>query len=338
MADEITNIADIIEPKLFLPYMIQRSTALNAFVQAGIIEPSAEFDALVTGGGTLIDMPFWQSLSGEDQIIKSTGSLESKKIGTGRDVAIKQMRADMWSNHDLARVISGSDPAAAIGEMLGQYWAEKTHNTALAFLRGIFGAASMSSNVLHIHHTAGGAGSAVTANKFNGSTFIDAQQCLGDHKKFLTAICIHSQVESALRKQDLIDDIPDSQGQATIPTFQGLRVVIDDGMPTETIDGDTVYTTYLFARGAIALGFDRDNPPVEGGTGTFQLEWERNGRSHVTSLINRRRFLMHLRGVKWTGNTMVDQAPTNAELAIAANWERVYDPKNVRVVQFKHNI
>jgi hypothetical protein len=248
MADEITNVADIIEPSVFLPYMIQRSTALNAFVQAGIIEPSAEFDNLVTGGGTLIDMPFWNSLSGEDQIIKSTGSLEAKKITTGKDVAIKQMRADMWSNHDLARIISGSDPAAAIGQLLGQYWAEKTQATALAFLRGIFGATNMSSNVLHIHHTSGGAGSAVTANKFNGVTFIDAQQCLGDHKKFLTAICVHSEVESALRKQDLIDDIPDSQGAGTIPIFQGLRVVIDDGMPKETVDGDAFYTSYLFSR------------------------------------------------------------------------------------------
>ena len=42
---------------------------------------------------------------------------------------------------------------------------------------------------------------------------------------------MHSATEAALRKLDLIDFIPDSQGEAQIRTFQGRRVIVDDGWP-----------------------------------------------------------------------------------------------------------
>jgi hypothetical protein len=35
---------------------------------------------------------------------------------------------------------------------------------------------------------------------------------------------------------------------------------------------------------------------------------------------------------------MAAESPTNAEYATSANWTRVYDPKLVRVVKFRHNI
>ena len=46
--------------------------------------------------------------------------------------------------------------------------------------------------------------------KWSGSAFIDAQQLLGDNKAELTAVVMHSAVEAALRKQDLIDVIQPS--------------------------------------------------------------------------------------------------------------------------------
>jgi hypothetical protein len=45
---------------------------------------------------------------------------------------------------------------------------------------------------------------------------------------------------------------------------------------------------------------------------------------------------MHPRGVKWLGGTQAGVTPANSELATATNWQRVYDPKIVRIVAFKH--
>ena len=53
---------------------------------------------------------------------------------------------------------------------------------------------------------------------------------------------------------------------------------------------------------------------------------------------NRRRFILHPRGVKFTSASVAGANPTNAELALAANWVRVWENKNVPVVAVTHNI
>jgi hypothetical protein len=47
---------------------------------------------------------------------------------------------------------------------------------------------------------------------------------------------MHSATEAALRKLDLIDFIPDSEGKAMLRTFQGRRVVVDDNVPTRPVE------------------------------------------------------------------------------------------------------
>ena len=151
---------------------------------------------------------------------------------------------------------------------------------------------------------------------------------------------MHSAVEAALRKLDLIDFIPDSQGEAQIRTFQGRRVIVDDGCPSRagTTDG-LVYTTYLFGPGAFGMGFaDLNGAPVEGGHGTEGCEMARDALNSDTFLVNRRRFIMHPRGVKFTSASVAGANPTNAELETAANWVRVWENKNVPVVAVTHNI
>ncbi|ENA2362942.1 major capsid protein, partial [Acinetobacter baumannii] len=101
------------------------------------------------------------------------------------------------------------------------------------------------------------------------------------------------------------------------------RVIVDDGMPVE---GD-VFTSYLFGYGAI--GFQDIGAPVG-------VETDRDSLAGTDILINRRHFVLHPRGIKWAGDTGI--APNNAGLATAGNWERVYDPKQIRIVAFKHKI
>ena len=46
-----------------------------------------------------------------------------------------------------------------------------------------------------------------------------------------------------------------------------------------------------------------------------------------TVLINRRRYILHPRGVKFTSASVAGDSPTNAELETAANWVRVWESK-----------
>src|SRR5512147_383555 len=150
---------------------------------------------------------------------------------------------------------------------------------------------------------------------------------------------MHSATEAALRKLDLIDFLPDSEGKPMLRTFQGRRVIVDDTLPVRagTTDGQ-VYTTYLFGPGAFGKGVSPlDGEPLQGGHGTTGCEMARVPLDSDTILINRRRYILHPRGVKFTSAAVAGDSPTNAELENQANWIRVFENKNVRIVAIVHN-
>lgn len=95
-----------------------------------------------------------------------------------------------------------------------------------------------------------------------------------------------------------------------------------------------VFSTYLFGNGAIALG----NGSPAGFVPTETDRAKRKG-SGVDYLINRKTMILHPRGIAFT-NTNVEktEGPSRAELSDAANWKPVYEPKQIRIVEFKHKI
>ena len=208
----------------------------------------------------------------------------------------------------------------AIVDLVAAYWARRQQVTLLSILKGVFGGTStkMAGNSLDI--------SAETGNDaaFTGETFINASYKLGDAEEKLTALAVHSSVYANLRKQNLIEFLLASDN-TKIPTYMGKRVIVDDGMP---LDGD-VFTSYIFGEGAIGLG---------NGAAPVPTETDRDALAGDDILINRQHFLLHPRGVKFTNKSVAGSSPTNAELATASNWERVYEPKNIRIVQFKHKL
>jgi len=281
-------------------------------------------------------MPFWQDINPARQILADNAALTVNKIGASKDIARLQKDGNAWSVNDLAKALSGDDPMGALVELVGDYWIRVDQGLILSSLKGIFGSASMAGNKLTIASETIAGQSAVT--RLNGATFVDATVKLGDRGDQLTAVAMHSATEAALRKLDLIDFIPDSAGKAQIKTFQGRRVIVDDGMPVRngTTDG-LVYTTYLFGPGAFARGAAPLTTPVQGGHGTEGVEWGRAPLDSDTNFVNRRHFILHPRGVKFNSAAVAGASPTNAELENQANWTRVFENKNVRIVAVDHN-
>ena len=333
-----TAVADIIIPTLFEKYAIERTAELAAFGQCGIIESAPEFDAIASEGGREVKMPFWKDLTATRQLLSDSASLTVNKITSDQDIARLHNDAQVWSVNHLAKVVSGDDPMQAIVNLVAEYWARTDEGLIVSCLKGMFAAGSMAGNLLAIH--AESVATTLNSTKLNGSTFVDACAKLGDRADRLTAVAMHSATEAALRKLDLIDFIPDSEGKSMLRTFQGRRVVVDDNLPTRagTTDG-TVYTTYLFGHGAFGKGSATlDSKPLEGGFGTEGVEIARVPLDSDTVLINRRRYVLHPRGVKFTSASVAGDSPTNAELETAANWTRVWENKNVRIVAVTHSI
>ncbi|QEZ67999.1 coat protein [Paraclostridium bifermentans] len=314
-----TKIADVIVPEVFNPYVIERTAELSALVKCGIIVKDKELDSLALAGGRLINMPYWKDLNGDDEVLDDNGALTPGKITAGQDVAALLMRGKAWSVNDLATALSGDDPMKAIGDLVAEYWARQRQKTLLAVLKGVFASSTMSGNVHDISSLEG------DLAKINGTSFIDAKTKLGDASDKLTAVAMHSTVFAELEKQNLIQYIPNSQGVVDFPSYLGRKVIVDDGCPK---DGD-VYTTYLFGQGAIGEG---------NGAAPVPTETDRDSLAGEDILINRQHFLLHPRGVKFTDTSVAKKSPSNAELANQANWSRVYENKNIRIVAFKHKI
>lgn len=318
MPENKTRIQDVIVPEVFNPYVIQRTAELSALSQAGIISNNPELDSLAAAGGKLINMPYWDDLTGEDEVLSDSGALTPGKITSGQDIAPLYMRGKAWSVNDLAKALSGDDPMAAIGDLVAAYWARRRQVLLFSILKGVFAADSMAGNLHDISAVSG-------KDTISAATFLDATQKMGDAKEKLTAVGMHSAVVTYLAKQDLIETIPDSEGKSTIKMFLGKRVIEDDGCPV----ADGVYTSYLFGEGAIGLG---------NGAAPVPTETDRDSLAGDDILINRQHFVLHPRGVKWTDASVAGSSPTNAEAATAANWLRVYENKNIRIVCFKHKI
>lgn len=331
-----TKITDVIVPEIFTKYVIERTAEKSDLWQSGIVSRDAQFDALANDGGRTQNMPFWQDLSGEDEVLSDSAALTPAKIAATKDVSHVHNRGKAWSTNDLAGILAGDDPMAAIVNLVAAYWARRMQAFLLATLRGIFSSTALAaSNGLDIYQPTG---SATSANFLTGSTFIDACQKLGDAKASLRAVTMHSAVEAALLKLDLIDFLPDSTGKLSMKSFMGLRVVVDDGMTVETINSLPVYSTYLFGEGAIAHGESNKARPIEGGFGNWYTEMGRGVLAGTNYLVNRRRFIMHPRGVKWLDAAVAGTSATNTELQNGNNWQRVYEAKNVRIVRVRHNI
>jgi len=337
----LVQLADAIQPAVWTPYTIQRTTQLSELVTAGILDAAAEWDGYAEDPNTIVNMPFWTDLTGSDETLADGGTaLTPGKIGSGQDIATKLIRGRAWEYNDLVKYLAGDDPSKAIGDLVANWWAIRLQAATLSVLKGVFAASSMSANLSAIHKTSGGAGTQTDAQTLNANTFIDACQKLGDAKAQLSAMIMHSAVEASLRKLDLIDFLPASEQGKPIPIFQGHRVIIDDSMPTQTVDGDTVFTTYIFGDKALAYGVGGTAAPAEGGIGTWGAEFYRNALSGNSGIITRRRMIVHPRGVKWNTGT-VSQAgvsPTNSEMEASNAWVRVYDPKKIRIVKVTHNI
>ncbi|MBS7703311.1 methyltransferase [Chelatococcus asaccharovorans] len=323
-----TKLANMIVPSVFMAYTAQRTTELTAFIQSGIMQDLSTVLATLLQGGTTVNMPYFNDLTGEDEVLDDRYNLSVNNVTTGQDVAVRLIRGKVFGASDLSADISGADPMRHIADRFAAYWSRRIQAIALAVVKGAMATtasgASMAGNTLDISALSG------AAAYFDGESFIDATHRLGDHADGLRGVAVHSDTLAAMKKADLIEYIKPSDGEDEVPTYQGKRVVVDDAMPK--LSGG-IYHSYVFGPGA--LGFAQADPEVPVETGREPLQG--GGMEYI---VQRRQYLVHPRGVKWApgGGVPAKATPSNTELGTATNWARIYDAKDIRIVRFIHKL
>ena len=319
-------------PEKFSQYTLDRTTELSTLVNSGIATGDAIVAGLINGtpeGGRFIMLPHYNALEGEDDVF-SESDVSIGEVTTDVAHATLLMRQRAWGATDLARVLGGSDPMAAIGNLVSDWWLQKEQAIYLSILKGIL---DPTSGALKDHVNDISAESAEAAYISDGAT-LDTKQLLGDHYGSLGMAFMHSAVYTYLQKQNAITRQPifnPADGtQVELESYLGYRIIVDDGMP---VSGE-VYDTYFLGAGA----FIRQDGAPSGFIGT---ETDRDKIGAKNYLINRRCMVIHPRGLSWnTGATYAEGIyyPTNTMLATPANWTLKTDHKKVPIACLRHKI
>ncbi|MBE0487379.1 hypothetical protein [Marinobacter sp.] len=328
-----TQLIDIIEPAKFTDYILQNSMERTALVQAGILARNAVIEAQLNAGADSFTVPFWNDLADDEaDIVNDNPATNSTpgKLTAGKQVVRKSFLHKSWSSMNLASEIAGADALGRIQSRAGAYWDRQLQRRLVGTMNGILADNVASDDGDMLLDISGETGDAA---KFSAAAVIDAAGTLGDQLGSITGIAMHGDLYRAALKADLIEFVRPSEGSLTLPTFRGLVVIQDDAMPKDDVAG--TYVTALFGVGAFGYGVSA--PRIAAGTEVENLPSSGNGGGQQI-LHSRLNVAVHPAGFKWTETSVVDESPSLAELAAAANWARVVERRAVPLAFLKSKL
>ncbi len=318
------KLADIYNPLIFDGGVQEAAIEQNRFVQSGVMVRDARIDAMASGAGNVGEIPFFNALTNDEPDYTSDDDSTNStpaKISGAKQIYMSAHLHKSWSTMDLAKELALQDPLNAITNRIGKYWAVNSEKRLINTMLGVLAdnIANDSGDMVHAAHTETGA-SATDANRVSADNVIDASATMGDHAADLTTICMHSQQYFKLQKLNLITFIPNSRGEVNIPTYLGYSVVVDDSMPVRagTTNG-FVYTMMLVSGGVVAYGEGSAEVPSE----LERIASSGNGGGQDI-IHSRGTNIIHPYGFQFDITGPAGQSATYAELALAANWDRVF--------------
>ncbi len=326
------QLSDIIDVKVFQDLPSVNSPEKTAFFESGVVTRNALLDGIATAAGKTAELPFWKDIDATVAPNLSTDNPATlatpDKIVQGEQIARKAFLNKGLSAADLASELAmGSRAMDQIRARVDAYWLRQWQRRLIASCNGVLADnVANNSGDMVINVAVEATASQTATTKFNRDTFTDAVYTMGDAADALRAIAVHSAVMKQMVKNDDIVYVPDSQGRLTIPTYMGLRVIVDDGLPV--VAGTTSgfkYTSVIFGEGAFGYGDGAPVVPVE-----VQREANQGNGAGVETLWTRKTWILHPFGYQNTG-TPASVSFSLSELAADAAWSRVVDRKNVPI-------
>lgn len=324
------RLTDIIDVTVFQDLPAVNSPEKTAFFQSGIVTRNTLLDSIATSAGKTAELPFWNdidptiapNLSSDDPAAIAAAG----KISQGEQICRKAFLNKGLSSSDLASEIAmGPRAMEHVRDRVDTYWLRQWQRRLIATTNGVL-ADNLASNGgdMVVSVAAESIAEQTAETRFNRDAFTDAVYTMGDAADKLRAIGVHSRVMAQMVKNDDIVYIPDSQGQLTIPTYMGLRVIVDDGhtVTAGATDGFK-YTSVLYGEGAFGYGDGMPLNPVE-----VEREAAQGNGAGVETLWTRKTWILHPFGFQSTG-TPAANSYSLAELAQAGTWARVVERKNV---------
>jgi len=164
---------------------------------------------------------------------------------------------------------------------------------------------------------------------FTADLVVDALATMGDTVDATRIIIVNSTIFASMRKNNLIDFIPDARGEIDIPTFLGHRVIVNDNL---RVDAPLANDFDTWIVGGDAVGWGIRTPRVPLGIERNELNQTGGGEE---ILVSRVEWGIYVRGFDYDGSTnpVGDGGVTNAFLETSANWTLNYARKNIPLIR-----
>lgn len=322
----------------------------TAMIDSGAVQRNAEITRMIANGSNLYTIPFYNVLGGTDDNYDGTTDMTVTDPTGSSQTGVVYGRMHAWRDKDFIRDFnSGANPMQQISSQVAKYWNKKRQNRLIGIMNGIFGIVDDESDywdAWQLHSTniafAASSGTAGEANSVGESAAAEAiQKAVGDNAGIFSMAIMHSKVALNLAKQNLLQfrkytDASGIERTINIADWNGYTVIVDDGVPVATNAKDTSakdYTTYLFGSGAIQFAEAPVDTPVE----TDRTVLTAGG---YNILATRLRETLHPNGFSYTLPTAsgtIVSSPTDTQLATAAQWKVVVDPKLIPIARIISN-
>lgn len=342
----VVRLSDIVIPEVYLGYQALNSPELTAFWQAGLVVRNELMDTIARTGGKEVTLPFWQDLDSSIEPNMSNDDPDDmatpNKVGTGTMKARKAFMNQGYSSMDLIGELSGSEPLQHIRNRFGTYWARQYQRRLIASLKGLLADNIANNNSDMVVDISGEAGNDAI---FNADAVIDAAGTMGDALTAgggFAAIAVHSKIHTRMTKNNEIVYIPDSSGNLAVPTYKGMRVIVDDALiySAGATPADNVYMSVMIGTGFFGFGQELGSCFAHGeGVPMTPVAVEREERAGngggMETIWERKTVILHPQGWRWDDPTGADAltefSPVLADLAKAAPWTRVVSRKQAPI-------
>jgi hypothetical protein len=337
------------DPELFLyQWQNEKDPTLTALYESGAVQANGTIQQLIANGSDTYTIPVYNVLGGTPENYDGATDIDLTDPDAKSQSGIVFGRAHGWKDRDFIRDYnSGADPMKQISSQVAKYWQKQRQAIMLAILKGVFGVVDDHTDAWdewqnHTYSIATATGAVADTNKLGATTVGDAiQKAVGDAMDQFSLAVMHSKVATNLAGLQLLNfrkytDINGIERQLRIADFNGLTVVVDDGVPVADslpATGAKEYTTYLFGVGALQHASAPVDTPVE-------IERNATADGGYNALITRLRETIHPNGFTFVKpNTGYTSSPTNDQLGASgtSNWSIVGNPKNIAIARIISN-
>lgn len=339
------------DPELFLlQWQNEKDPTMTALLDSGAVQANSQIKNLISNGSDYYTIPFYAVIGGTPDNYDGVENISTEEVTGKAQSGIVYGRSKGWKDRDFIRDYnSGADPMKQITSQVAKYWAKYRQRVILAILNGIYNIADDGEGVWdewqnHTYSIATATDTVAPANRVGATTAGDAvQKAVGDAFNEFGLAIMHSKVATGLAGLDLLEyrkytDAMGVQRQLRLADYNGLAVLIDDGVPvanSASAVGEKEYTTYLFGNGAIQYAPAPVDSPVE-------VNREPKVAGGYNELITRVRETYHPNGFSFVKpEDSYTASPTDNQLGANAsgssNWVISGNPKNIAIARIISN-